>query len=69
MEKYKISVMYTRVSTNMQDERGSKETQKTLIQEYASKNGYNIIAEFTDTDHGDKADRTPQGILEGKFFC
>ena len=58
MEKYKISVMYTRVSTNMQDERGSKETQKTLIQEYASKNGYNIIAEFTDTDHGDKADRT-----------
>ena len=37
MEKYKISVMYTRVSTNMQDERGSKETQKTLIQEYASK--------------------------------
>ena len=49
--EYKISIMYTRVSTNMQDERGSKETQKTLVQEFAFKNNYSIIAEFTDTDH------------------
>ena len=54
---YKIAAIYTRVSTNMQDERGSKETQKTLIQEFALKNNYSVIAEFTDTDHGDKADR------------
>ena len=32
--EYSISVMYTRVSTEGQDERGSKETQKTLIQEW-----------------------------------
>lgn len=64
--EYKIAVMYTRVSTNMQDERGSKETQKKLIQEFALKEKYSIIAEFTDTDHGDKADRT--GITSLKEY-
>ena len=55
--QYKVAAIYTRVSTNAQDERGSKETQKILIQEFALKNNYSIIAEFSDTDHGDKADR------------
>lgn len=64
--EYKIAVMYTRVSTNMQDERGSKETQKKLIQEFALKEKYSIIAEFTDTDHGDKADRA--GITSLKEY-
>lgn len=54
---YKIAVMYTRVSTNMQDERGSKDTQKKLIKDFAFSNNYSIIAEFSDTDHGDKTDR------------
>ena len=55
--QYKIAAIYTRVSTEGQDERGSKETQKTLVQEFALKNNYSVIAEFSDTDHGDKADR------------
>ena len=41
---YKTAAIYTRVSTNMQDERGSKETQKILIQEFALKNNYYSLA-------------------------
>ena len=63
---YKIAVMYTRVSTNMQDERGSKDTQKKLIKDFAFSNNYSIIAEFSDTDHGDKTDR--DGIVSLKEY-
>ena len=63
---YKIAVMYTRVSTNMQDERGSKDTQKKLIKDFAFSNNYIFIAEFSDTDHGDKTDR--DGIVSSSKY-
>ena len=51
------AVKYTRVSTNQQDARGSKDEQDKLIELWASKNNYKIIETFSDTDHGDKENR------------
>lgn len=48
---------YVRVSTNKQDIRGSKLGQEQEIKNYASKEGYNIVAFFDDTEHGDIANR------------
>lgn len=53
----KIAVAYVRVSTNKQDIRGSKLGQEQEIKNYASKEGYNIVAFFDDTEHGDIANR------------
>ena len=49
----KQAVKYTRVSTNQQDDRGSKEIQDLKIKEFADKNNFEIVNSFTDTDHGD----------------
>jgi len=49
----KYAVKYTRVSTNQQDDRGSKEIQDLKINEFANKNNFKIVNSFTDTDHGD----------------
>lgn len=49
----KYAVKYTRVSTNQQDDRGSKEIQDLKINEFADKNNFKLVNSFTDTDHGD----------------
>ena len=49
----KYAVKYTRVSTNQQDDRGSKEIQDLRINEFAEKHSFKIVNSFTDTDHGD----------------
>lgn len=63
---FKKSVKYTRVSTNKQDDRGSKEIQDLRIDEFAKQNNYEIIASFTDTDHGDNPNRP--GLYEMKKY-
>ena len=49
----KQAIKYTRVSTNQQDDKGSKEIQDLKIKEFAIKNNFDIVASFSDTDHGD----------------
>lgn len=49
----KKAIKYTRVSTNQQDDKGSKEIQDLKINEFAIKNNFDIVASFSDTDHGD----------------
>lgn len=51
--KIKQAIKYTRVSTNQQDDKGSKQIQDSKISEFALKNNFNIVASFSDTDHGD----------------
>lgn len=53
----KLSVTYERVSTNMQDERGSKEAQRNHNLNFAKVNNFKIIKSFDDTDHGDNPAR------------
>ena len=53
----KIAVTYERVSTNMQDERGSKEAQRNHNLNFAKVNNFKIIKSFDDTDHGDNPAR------------
>lgn len=53
----KIAVKYSRVSTNKQDLRGSKDGQEAEIDKFAIANNFTIISSFTDTDHGDIAKR------------
>ena len=53
----KETIIYTRVSTNQQDERGSKDKQDDLISAWCLKNNFKIRASFTDTDHGDNPAR------------
>ena len=49
----KYAIKYTRVSTNQQDDRGSKEIQDLKINEFATRNNFKVVNSFTDTDHGD----------------
>ena len=53
----KLAVTYERVSTNMQDERGSKDAQRTHNLNFAKLNNFKIIKSFDDTDHGDNPAR------------
>lgn len=62
----KIAVKYSRVSTNKQDLRGSKDGQEAEIDKFASTNGFTIIDSFTDTDHGDIAKR--KGLTSMKEY-
>lgn len=52
-------VIYARVSSKEQEAEGySIPAQLKLLQEYASKNGYTIVKEFTDVETAKKAGRT-----------
>lgn len=62
----KIAVKYSRVSTNKQDLRGSKDGQEAEIDKFAITNGFTIIDSFTDTDHGDIAKR--KGLTSMKEY-
>ncbi|MGL5593006.1 MAG: recombinase family protein [Cetobacterium sp.] len=55
-------VTYLRVSTEMQKDRGSLETQRESLNEYCKKNNLNIIDSFEDVMSGGIADR--DGILK-----
>jgi len=54
----KLCLAYYRVSTDLQKEEGTIEVQKMKVREFAGKNGYEIVSEFSDDGiSGGLADR------------